>query len=118
MYVNASDIEALVGRTFTDAETAQAEAVIGLVSTAADAIVGNIDPEAVPAAVTAVVLSASLRRLLNPGGVMQEAVGGYSASHPDAGRLLTDSEIAILRRAARRIGTIHTPSAISIPPEA
>jgi hypothetical protein len=110
-YANTDDIGALIGRDLTEDEENRAEACIALVSLAADAVLPNIDPSSVPAAVTAVVLSASLRRWLNPAGVMQESVGGYSASHPDAGKLLTDDELAVLRRAARRTGTMRTSSA-------
>jgi hypothetical protein len=112
MYATSADIAALVGRELSSDEETRAEACISLASLAADAVVPGVDQDDVPAAVTAVVLSAALRRYLNPGGATQEGVGGYNASHPNAGQLLTDSEIAVLRRAARRIGTIRTPSAI------
>lgn len=112
MYATSADIAALVGRELSSDEETRAEACISLVSLAADAVVPGIDPDDVPAAVTAVVLAASLRRFLNPGGAMQESIGGYSASHPDAGQLLTSSEMSVLRRATRRIGTLRTPSAI------
>jgi hypothetical protein len=109
-YATTDDIAALIGRDLDEGEETRAEAVISLVSLAADAVVPNIDPDAVPAAVRAVVTSAALRRWLNPAGVMQEGVGGYNASHPQAGMLLTDAELSVLRRARTGLGTMRTPA--------
>lgn len=112
-YATTDDISALVGRDLTESEETRAEACLSLVSLAADAHVPGIDPDAVPAAVRAVVISAALRRFMNPGGVVSEGVGGYTATHPQAGQLLTDSEVGVLKRARAGLGTMRTPSATS-----
>lgn len=112
-YATAADLEPHVGHELSVAEADRATAILELVSTAVDAYVRvPIDPDAIPSAVRAVTLSASIRRFLNPGGVTQEAVGSYSASHPGAGELLTAHELRVLdtvRRAAR-YGSVRTPA--------
>ena len=111
-YATAADIEPHIGHELSVAEGDRVTAIIELVSTAVDAYVRvPVDPDAIPPAVRAVTIAATIRRAMNPGGVTQEAVGSYSASHPGAGEILTAHEMRVLdtvRRSAR-YGSVRTP---------
>jgi hypothetical protein len=57
--------------------------------------------------VKSVVVSAAMRMMQNKAGVATETIGGFTAQYPAAGRIFTNEETMLLRRAqANSAGTV------------
>lgn len=98
----AADLSALLGSTV---DTAQANAVIGIVSAMASSYtrgVGFDDGE--PAAdLAAVVKTASVRLLSNPTALAAESMGPFAATYGQRGEFgWTTAELSVLNRYRKR----------------
>lgn len=97
---DADDLADRLGRDLTDPEVARAEAALGDASALVREEARRDFAEGAPAAIQAVVLTASLRVMRNPEGFVQEMIGAYSyrRREEDTSVYLTAAEKAICAR--------------------
>lgn len=115
MSLTVETLEDLCGYGFDESEMVRAQAIITLVSTAAEGIIGASVDENVSPAVTAAITSSCLRYMHNQSGASTETIGGFTAQYSNAGRLFSNEELLMLRSAkTTRVGTINlrVPSAV------
>jgi hypothetical protein len=124
-----ADLEVRLGvdvGSLAGADLARAEAALADVSAVVREEAGKtwVDDDDVtitaPASALAVVYAASLRIYRNPDGFVSENLGGsYSYSYGDSEAILTDTERALIRKAATAstggVLSVVTPSAYSEP---
>ena len=111
---SVDDLQTLMQTVFTGDASEQAELVLGIVSSWARVVSGQLWPDApsgVPDDVRAVVLQASRRELRNPDRVISRDMGPFSVTYsaPPAG-FFYPAELAILKRFGRGFGGLRTVS--------
>ena len=122
LLASVGDLEARLGRSFTNDEVTRAVAVLEDATALVREVVGDVvwtDPGTgdllplkVPGSARAVVLRAAERAIRNPGGFSSESSGDYSYQRTGTvqpGVFLTEGEERILRRAVGRTGLWTQP---------
>lgn len=115
---DTTDLEARLGRTFSESEFVRAVAVLEDVSSLARDVAGRTwlneagdALEGLPATVRAVVLKSAERAMRNPDGFSAESGGDYSYQRVGVqdGVYLTEREEKLIRRAIGRTGLWTQP---------
>lgn len=116
------ELEARLGRELSENEMDRALAVLEDASALVRVEVGDTiwtdsvtlatDLAAVPSSVRSVVLRSAERAMRNPGGYSSESSGDYSFQRnavQGSGAYLTEAELKIIRKAAKKIGLWTQP---------
>ena len=111
--VTVQELELLCGYEFDTSDTGRAEAVIKMVSTAAEGILGApLDFVVNEAAVNSVITSAALRMMQNKSGLSTETIGGYTAQYPSGGKMFLPEEMMMLKNSrSNTVGTVKIRNA-------